>query len=381
MVFKNLESSDILISSFEVHKTFTLSDYDSGSGLYSFKISKGSDSTQYGWNVDDAEKTEISSSTFYSLPNYYVINNMFYRDLNQLYEVEPFSNDEMGGIGYVYVNDTVDYIRGVPTSSDAVLTYTETRHLYDTADDNYRMELRRPYTRQLNDRANVISIPQELYGESIKKESVRIVDDSTDATIRLQDDGRGNLYDVAFSASYANRVPNAVNSGSVVGNVFYNHGIIVITDTETYKDVGINSGSNGFTVQFDSTQTIYEREYFCSVGENQFQFTNNRSLKVGQSGSVVFSGSAYVDDIYKNSIYDAYPYGITGFSTGSYKNSKYEIGTELISEATHSHFATYVTTIGLYNESNELMAIGKTAKPIKNDKDMALSFVVRFDTN
>ena len=34
-----------------------------------------------------------------------------------------------------------------------------------------------------------------------------------------------------------------------------------------------------------------------------------------------------------------------------------------------------------YNDNNELVAIGKTAKPIKNDKEMSLSFVVRFDTN
>ena len=58
-----------------------------------------------------------------------------------------------------------------------------------------------------------------------------------------------------------------------------------------------------------------------------------------------------------------------------------EIGTELIGEATHSDFSPYVTSIGLYNDDNELMAIGKTAKPIKNDKEMALTFVVRFDTN
>ena len=381
MPFKNLESSDILISPFEVHKTFTLNDADSGSGLYSFQITKGTDATQYGWNVDDADKTEISASTFYSLPNYYVINNMFYRDLKQMYEVQPFEDGEVG-IGYVYVEpDEVDYISAVPTSSDAVLTYTETRNLYDTPNDNYQMELRRPYTRQLRDTANVISIPQELYGESVKPESVRIVDDSTDVTIRLQDDGRGNLYDIAHSASFARRTPNAVTSGSIVGNVFYDYGLIVITDTGSYRDVGIKNGTDGFSVQFDSTQTIYEREYFCSIGENEFQHTNNRSLKVGQSGSVSFSGSAYTDDIYKNSIYDEYPYDLTGFSTSSYKNSKYEIGTELIGEATHSHFATYVTTIGLYNNSNELLAIGKTAKPIKNDKDMALSFVVRFDTN
>ena len=83
----------------------------------------------------------------------------------------------------------------------------------------------------------------------------------------------------------------------------------------------------------------------------------------------------------KNSIYDEYPYDLTGFATGSFKNAQYEIGTELIGEATHSDFATYVTTVGLYNNSNELVAVGKTAKPIKNDKEMALSFVVRFDTN
>ena len=136
MVFKNLESSDILISPFEVHKTFTLNDTDSGSGLYSFQITKGTDATQYGWNVDDADKTEISASTFYSLPNYYVINNMFYRDLKQMYEVQPFEDGEVG-IGYVYVEqDEVDYISAVPTSSDAVLTYTETRNLYDTPNDN-----------------------------------------------------------------------------------------------------------------------------------------------------------------------------------------------------------------------------------------------------
>ena len=59
----------------------------------------------------------------------------------------------------------------------------------------------------------------------------------------------------------------------------------------------------------------------------------------------------------------------------------YNIGTELLGEATHSEFATYVTDIGLYNDENELLAVGKLAKPIKNDKELALAFVVRFDTN
>ena len=68
-----------------------------------------------------------------------------------------------------------------------------------------------------------------------------------------------------------------------------------------------------FTVQFDSTQTIYEREYFCSIGENEFQHTNNRSLKIGQSGSVSFSGRTILMIYIKILIYDEYPYDLNRF--------------------------------------------------------------------
>ena len=292
---------------------------------------------------------------------------------------------QLGGLGInddiIVVNNNVDYINAVPTSSEAVISYTETRHLYDLPDKPSKIILRRPFTRQLHDTANVISIPQELYGESIKTNSVRLTDDSTDTTIIIQDDGRGNLYDVAYSSSYSRKYLDSNSSGSIVGNVFYDYGLVVITDTGSYSNVGIATGSNGFSLQFDSTQTIYEREYVCAIGENDFQHTTNRSLKVGQSGSVGFFGNKYTDDIYKNTVQDGYPYDLTGFATSSFKDEEYKIGTELIGEATHSDFATYVTSIGLYNSNNELMAIAKTAKPIKNDRELALTFVVRFDTN
>ena len=44
MNFKNLESDDILISPFEVNKTFSVTNNDSGSGVYSIPITEGSDS-------------------------------------------------------------------------------------------------------------------------------------------------------------------------------------------------------------------------------------------------------------------------------------------------------------------------------------------------
>jgi len=357
--FKNFESGDILISSFKTHKTFTLSESDSGSGLYAVPIIKSTAANLYNFNTTDADSKTISSSIFYKVPTYHSINSLYYRDINQM-------------------NGYIDLIRGVPTSSDAILSYEYT-HPFET-NPTMKYTLRRPYTRQLHDTATVIGIPQKYYGEMINPNSVRITDNSTDITFILQDDGRGNLYDVEYSSSYARRSPDTNNSGSVVGNVFYGDGIVVITDTGSYSAVGTLEGSNGFTVKFDSTQTIYEREYVCKVGENEFQHTNNRSLKVGQSGSVVMGSHAWTSSLDYGTVFDEFPYDLVGYATSSYK-TEFEIGDKLIGEASHSDFATYVTTIGLYNDKNELLAIGKTAKPIRNDKELAMTFVVRFDTN
>jgi len=366
---KNIEPQDVSISSFQVHKTFTFNDTDSGSGFFSFHIIKGSDANLYDFNLSTATSTTISESTYYRVPTYQSINNLYYKNIATMR-------------GYI------DYIRGVPTSSDAVIEYESTNHLENTV-----LTLKKPYTRQLHDTATVISIPQKYYGEHIKPHSVRITDDSTDSTIIIQDDGYGNLYDTAYSASYASRTPthSPAYSGSVVGNIFYNDGIAVITDTGSYFNTAAKSGSDGFTFRFNSTQTIYEREYVCSVGENEFEHTTNKTLRVDGSGSILMSSGSnpyFSNDTnpsthsLENTMYDEFPYHLVGYATSSYDIvGGYQTDGKLIGQATHSEFATYVTGIGLYNDENELLAIGKIAKPVKNDKELALSFVVRFDTN
>jgi hypothetical protein len=268
----------------------------------------------------------------------------------------------------------IDYIRGVPTSSNGVINYTSNKVLDDTT-----LKLKRPYTRQLKDTATLISVPQKFYGEYIQPGSVTVTDDSTSSTFVLKDDSYGNLYDVAYSSSYANRVPDSNYSGSLVGNIFYNDGVIIITETGSYSSVATSNGTDGFTLKFNSSQTIYEREYVCVVGESEFQHTTNKSLKVGRSGS--FTMGSFVTSSLRGTRHDRFPYNLVGYSTGSINVNGYNIGTELIGEATHSDFATYVTEIGLYDDNNELLAVGKLAKPIKNDKELALTFVVRFDTN
>jgi len=361
---KNLEPEDVSITPFYVHKTFTFSNTDSGSGFYSVSLVKGTDSNLYNFSNANAASSSFGTGsvdspktrTFFHVPLWQSINKLYYKDISDMK-------------GYI------DYINGVPSAADAIVNYTSEDVL-----ENTKLSLRRPYTRQLHDTATLINIPQKYFGQIIQPKSVRITDDSTASTIILEDDGYGNLYDVAYSSSYSNRTPDTTNSGSVVGNIFYNDGVAVITDTGSYSTVGTGKGTDGFTIKFNSTEKIYEREYVCRVDENEFIGTTSKTLKVGQSGSVSMATNAFSASVFAKTNFDGFPYDLLGYATSSYESS-YNIGTELIGVATHSDFNTYVSTIGLYNDEEELLAVGKLAKPVKNEKELALSFVVRFDTN
>ena len=59
----------------------------------------------------------------------------------------------------------------------------------------------------------------------------------------------------------------------------------------TYQYSGLNSGArpgaNGWKVQFDSTKTINQYEYYCTVGENKGNWTQNLSISAGRKGNEV----------------------------------------------------------------------------------------------
>jgi hypothetical protein len=49
-------------------------------------------------------------------------------------------------------------------------------------------------------------------------------------------------------------------------------------------------------------------------------------------------------------------------------------------DPTGSYLAPYITTIGLYNDDNQLLMVGKLGRPIKNLIDWPVNIIVRFDT-
>ena len=48
--------------------------------------------------------------------------------------------------------------------------------------------------------------------------------------------------------------------------------------------------------------------------------------------------------------------------------------------ATSSYFAPYVTTVGLYNDNFELLAVGKLAKPLPTSRTTDTTILINFDT-
>jgi len=203
-----------------------------------------------------------------------------------------------------------------------------------------------------------ISIPYLLYGEGIQKNTVSITDRSNASAITIKDDGEGNLYDPTYSSSLTAAGSSSI-SASYMGNVFYEHGNIILipptasTDgsTETYNTGQYGqlckgrTTNDGFDLSFNNNITNFEVVVDCVAGENEFNFTMNDSIRTKYSGST--------------------------------KAEEYE--GQLIPMATGSTFEPYITTIGLYDDNRRLLAVGKLGKPLRKDPKLSFSFKIRFD--
>ena len=322
-MFKALDPQDINITPFKVYKEFTVTNTDSGSGVYGFKTVS---SSLHNFDADTSSKTVFDSASFYEIPSWFMINHLYYRDTEN-----PFNNFGK--------NDDKQY-------------------------------------RKLHSSASIVAVPQKLFGERIKPRSIEMTDDSTSATLTIVDDGHGNLYDnssTAYSASFASFSTSSfanAETGSFVGNAFYEHGILVFTNTGSrYNGIGTGTGTDGYSLKYKAQVTIREHEYVCIVGEKEFNSTMNITMTQDRSGSLNLTGS----DAWRS-----LPPGDFKYKSGSY-NTKYEQSTDFINHYTHSKWSPYVTQVGLYNDFNELLAVGQLSNPIKNDPEISLGIVVRFD--
>ena len=283
-----------------------------------------------------------------------------------------------------YLSDT--YLSGIrqlyypPKISGSLISHSFDNYLDST--------LYNPDVRNLQEGSFLISIPQKLFGVELNPESeidLRInqvqqtlyvnsgywgtnyTNDPISTIpvnlVSMIDDGEGGLY---LSGS---------SPRQYIGDIIYPHGMIVITDP-TYATTLQNAwyGENPFletgilvspkpkpltrkniVLTWQSSQPIFTHNYHCRVRDFELNYTYNPSTISGSLGTV----------------YDS---NLDVYSTSSLINTGI-----LNSNVTGSSFTPYITTVGLYNDANELIAVGKLNRPVPKTQDTDMTIIVKID--
>jgi hypothetical protein len=175
--------------------------------------------------------------------------------------------------------------------------------------------------------------------------------------------------------------------GIKIGNVFYNQGLIVIT-----REVATKL-SNNWSINFKSTKTIYEHEYLLIAEQDEFNVSTNPTSVVtkgrktqthiddyGRVTNVVSNpGVSYIrkkTELPTGEILDYRYSGSIGNTLAGFEH--YEMSSSV--DTTGSFLTPFITTIGLYDDNCDLVAVAKLPQPIKSEHDLTVNFIVRFDT-
>lgn len=191
----------------------------------------------------------------------------------------------------------------------------------------------------LSESAYVVNIAQRMWGEGIRPGTFTL---STPAagSGTIIDDGLGRLY-----------VSSSTTSASIVGNIFYNLGVAVIhrltslNGSEIIQETGMffDSGST-LQTNFDSTMKLFEYTILASMDPFEFNYSMNPTFT-----KRTFTGSV---DIPAEKVID------------------------LVASGTLS---PYVTSIGLYNDRMQLVAVARLPNPLRRLVNSQQSVIIKFD--
>ena len=212
-----------------------------------------------------------------------------------------------------------------------------------------------------NQTIKTIYIDKDAYGNQILPGSSII----SSSYFNIIDDGNGNLYE---SSSRVH-----------VGNAFYSFGLYIITN-QSYQDYfpGFKLGStvwNNWNTNWNGTNQLWNVSQGGTSGIiNSPSDPNNIPISISFQNEY---------PVYENYIYAKTKAGEfnlsynptlcpgTGSTLANFTTS---------SLASGSYFTPYATTIGLYNENNQLLMVAKLGQPILISAVDDMTFVIRYDT-
>lgn len=163
----------------------------------------------------------------------------------------------------------------------------------------------------------------------------------------------------ATSSYYANSPAGeygllfATGTSEPVGHIYYQAGVAILTASvfstnfsgssnisETFASASINTVSDNFrrriqNIQFNNTTELNSTIYFCRANHTEFNYSSNPT----------------------------------------YVSSSQIVVKQLASSSP----LAYITTVGLYDDSNQLVAVAKVSEPLRKDPSTELTVRVRLD--
>ena len=215
----------------------------------------------------------------------------------------------------------------------------------------------------------VFNIANQSVGDGIRPGSFSV---RVSGSSPILDDGYGRLY--------------VNNTGSVVGNIFYKHGIALVKNNLSAPSQSIST--NGLRlapflsvdVNYTGSFTITEHTVICKIRPTEFNasiFNHTIGYYKVVTGSYVSASQTITYNNYEPNISSsavAQRYVVVN-GTGSL------VAGDRISDLFETGSLTpYVTTIGLYDKNLNLLAMGKLANPVPRAKNVDQTFIVKFDT-
>ena len=333
--YKQFLAADITVVPFEVNKAFSYKGVELDASDVSINRFLGTNLSGSLFNPNTDPTTGQTSIEY---------QRLIYSSIQELYYSNYLSSS------YGDPVPTASLVPGTNAEGDRFTGYTQADGRYFNYPQT-TLTFEKYFPTASNSVIGVLSIPSKLYGNYIQPNSFIWKCPSGS----ISDDGEGNLI---FSSS-----------GEICGQIFYPHGLAIITSDSNpgldgYGFFQYGTGSYGagditivnnfitssnVTCSFSSSLNIYETQYKCTLRENEYNFSLNPSLT---SGSTQITSSIG-----------------TFFTPGQYLNNN----------VTGSYFSPYITTVGLYDEYQNLLAVGKLSQPLPVSPTTDTTILINID--
>jgi hypothetical protein len=315
--FKQFLSTDVTVVPFVVNKSF----YFEGSA----SLAEAGIKQYIGNNTPYLDPSEL-----HYIQLYHFAPSLVYNSIKQLYYTNYIPTPSQSQApSPIYNNNGVLLSDYSSSATNARFYNYEQTTLFQTGSGSYSSQYgySRYFPTGSGNIISVLSIPKDLFGDYINPNAfyLRYYDLNIPDYVEITDNGNGILQ----------------SSNGINGIITYPHGLISF-EQDWDDEANWIEGTAEVTCSFQSSRTIYETQYKCTIRPDEFNYSLNPSLL---SGSLI-SGST-----------DGTPYD---FATGSY-------------------FSPYVTTIGLYNENQELLAVAKLGQPLPTSRTTDTTIIINLD--